>query len=315
MPKRYISKKDLAKVKELDLLTYFKNYAPEELVRKGRNDYVTRTHGSLHMSNGLWCWWAQSKGGRTALSYFIDVEGMGFLDAALYLRNLIQTKEPIPVKQQTKSIYRFRLPQAYENNNTIEKYLTTERKIDKEIVKECIQSYLIYESNKDHSVVFIGRDENHFPKFACLRATDSPTKKDVPGSDKRYSFQIKNNNSRTLHVFESTIDLLSYLTLEKRKDSIFHRDNYLSIDGATLIGKSITNSTLPVALDHFLNKNDIRTIKLHLDNDRAGKDTTKIIYHHLHEQYEIQDCSPKKYKDINEQLVKTDVKNHQIRIQ
>ena len=37
--------------------------------------------------------------------------------------------------------------------------------------------------------------------------------------------------------------------------------------------------------------------------------------HHLHEQYEIQDCSPKKYKDVNEQLVKTDVKNHQIRIQ
>lgn len=68
-------------------------------------------------------------------------------------------------------------------------------------------------------------------------------------------------------------------------------------------------------MDHFLNKNDIRTIKLHLDNDRAGKDTTKIIDHHLHKQYEIQDCSPKKYKDINEQLVKTDVKNHQIRIQ
>ena len=143
MPKRYISKKDLAKVKELDLLTYFKNYAPEELVRKGRNDYVTRTHGSLHMSNGLWCWWAQSKGGRTALSYFIDVEGMKFLDAALYLRDLIQTKEPLPVKQHIKSIYRFRLPQAYENNNIIEKYLITERKIDKEIVKELVISNTI----------------------------------------------------------------------------------------------------------------------------------------------------------------------------
>lgn len=314
MPKRYISKKDLAKVKELDLLTYFKNYAPEELVRKGRNDYVTRTHGSLHMSNGLWCWWAQSKGGRTALSYFIDVEGMDFLDAALYLRDLIQTKEPIPVKQYTKNIYRFRLPQAYENNRIIEKYLTTERKIGKEIVKECIQSYLIYESNKDHSVVFIGRDENNFPKFACLRATDSPMKKDIPGSDKRYSFQIKNNKSRTLHVFESAIDLLSYLTLEKRKDSIFHRDNYLSIDGATLIGKSITNSTLPVALDHFLNKNDIHTIKLHLDNDRAGRDTTQIIHHLLNEQYKIYDCSSKNYKDVNESLIKNICKEKQVSI-
>lgn len=314
MPRRYISKKDLAKVNQLDLLTYFKNYAPEELVRKGRNAYVTRTHGSLFMSNGLWCWFAHSIGGRSALNYLIKVEGWEFLDAALYLRDLIQTKEPIPVKQYTKSIYRFRLPQAYENNNIIEKYLTTERKINKEIVKECIQDYLIYESNKDHSVVFIGRDENYFPKFACFRATNSPMKKNVPGSDKRYSFQIKNINSHTLHVFESAIDLLSYLTLEKRKGSIFHRDNYLSIDGATLIGKSLSNSPLPVALEHFLNKNNIQTIKLHLDNDRAGKDTTKIIQHHLHEQYEIQDCSPKNYKDINEQLVRTDVKNQQIQI-
>lgn len=304
LPKRYISKKDLARVKELDLLTYFKNYAPEELVRKGRNDYVTRTHGSLHMSNGLWCWWAQSKGGRTALSYFIDVEGMEFLDAALYLRDLIQTKEPIPVKQQTKSIYRFRLPQGYENNSIIEKYLTTERKIDKEIIKECIQSYLIYESNKDHSVVFIGRDKNHFPKFACIRSTDSPLKKDVPGSDKRYSFQIRNSSSRTLHVFESAIDLLSYLTLEKRKESIFQRDNYLSIDGATLIGKSISKSSIPVALDHFLNQNDIHTIKLHLDNDKAGKETTQIIHYHLNGKYEVLDLSPQKCKDINDELLK-----------
>ena len=54
--------------------------------------------------------------------------------------------------------------------------------------------------------------------------------KNVPRNDKRYCFQTKNNNSRTLHVFESAINHLPYLTLEKRKDSIFHRDNYLSID-------------------------------------------------------------------------------------
>ncbi len=55
MAKRFISKKDLARIKELDLLTYLKNYEPQELVKKSRNDYVTRTHGSLHISNGLWC--------------------------------------------------------------------------------------------------------------------------------------------------------------------------------------------------------------------------------------------------------------------
>ena len=65
MAKRFISKKDLDRVKELDLLTYLQNYEPQELVKKGRNDYVTQTHGSLHISNGLWCWWAKGIGGKT----------------------------------------------------------------------------------------------------------------------------------------------------------------------------------------------------------------------------------------------------------
>lgn len=34
MAKRFISKKDLDRVKELDLLTYLQNYEPQELVKK-----------------------------------------------------------------------------------------------------------------------------------------------------------------------------------------------------------------------------------------------------------------------------------------
>ena len=204
--KRFISKKDLARIKELDLLTYLKNYEPQELVKKSRNDYVTRTHGSLHISNGLWCWWAQSIGGRTALKYLIEVEGMEFLDAALYLKGLID-KQPPKVMQRSKSSYCFRLPYRYENNDRIINYLVNERKIDKDIVNYCIKNKLIYESSNDHAVIFVGYGENHFPKFACKRSTDSALKKDIPGSNKAYSFSIKNSKSKTVHVFESAIDL------------------------------------------------------------------------------------------------------------
>ena len=55
-------------------------------------------------------------------------------------------------------------------------------------------------------------------------------------------------------------------------------------------------------------------IKLHLDNDRAGRDTIQIIHHHLNEQYEIYDCSPKNYKDINELLIKKITTVNQINI-
>ncbi|MSS22534.1 DUF3991 domain-containing protein [[Clostridium] innocuum] len=307
-----ISKQDLKRVKELDLLTYFKNYEPDELVKNSRGDYTTRTHSSLHLSNGLWCWWAQGIGGKTALKYLIEVEGWEFLDAALHIKDLLDDQPPVKVEQKAKSNYRFRLPNRAENDDKAINYLINERCIDKEIAQYCKENYLFYEAESDHSVVFIGYDEHRLPRYACKRATDDNWKKDVLGSDKQYSFSLSNNESHLLHVFESVIDLLSYMTLLKRSGRDYLKDNYLSISGATSIGKFIQESTVPIALETFLNNNkNITDLYLHLDNDKAGKDTTlKIIYHYEH-QYNIIDEHPTKCKDFNDLLIlKRNQKKH-----
>ena len=298
-----ISKRDLEKVRELDLLTYFKNYEPQELIKKGRNDYITRTHSSLHLSNGLWCYWAKGVGGRSALDYLKKVEGWDLWDAARYILNLIESSPPVHVQQNVRPFYHFRLPKAYENNEIIKKYLIEERCIDKDIVQYCIDNHFIYEAEKDHSVVFVGYDSYHYPKYACKRATDDSWKKDVAGSHKQFSFSIKNDESSSLHVFESAIDLLSYMTLLKRSGRDYLCGNFLSIAGATQIGKSLKDSTVPVALESFLeNHQQITHIYLHLDNDQAGKDATKKIIYHYKNDYEIYDHHPSKYKDFNDLL-------------
>lgn len=48
----YIPPEVVAKAKEMDLLTYLKNYEPGELVHFGGSTYCTRTHDSLKISNG-----------------------------------------------------------------------------------------------------------------------------------------------------------------------------------------------------------------------------------------------------------------------
>ena len=48
----YIPPEVVAKAKEMDLLTYLKNYEPGELVHFGGNTYCTRIHDSLKISNG-----------------------------------------------------------------------------------------------------------------------------------------------------------------------------------------------------------------------------------------------------------------------
>lgn len=113
-----------------------------------------------------------------------------------------------------------------------------------------------------------------------------------------------NKGSDVVHVFESPIDLMSFQTLEKQKGYQWNHENYLSLAGVTIIGKDIQTSELPLSLEHFLmNNKQIKEIILHLDNDRAGYETSEKIKYHLSERYEIIDKSPRHYKDMNEILL------------
>ena len=145
MARKGISKKDLARIKELDLLSYFQNYEPDELLRYSRNEYVTKTYSSLRMSNGFWTSWANSIGGRSALDFFIKIKQWDFLEAASYLKNLMENKTPIKVEQQKRVKHQLKLPRRNDNDDIVINYLVKERCIDKEIVNYCIENYLLYE--------------------------------------------------------------------------------------------------------------------------------------------------------------------------
>lgn len=77
----YMTKNQIAAAREMDLLTYLRQSEPEELVHIGGSTYATRTHDSLKISNGKWCWWSHNIGGTNALDYLTKVEGIPFLDA------------------------------------------------------------------------------------------------------------------------------------------------------------------------------------------------------------------------------------------
>ena len=104
----------------------------------------------------------------------------------------------------------------------------------------------------------------------------------------------------------------TYQTMQKMKNQEWNKDNYLAIDGASLIGNDISHSEIPVALEWFLMYHPhIKVQVLHLDYDRAGLETSEKIKYHLADRYEIQDCRPKHCKDINDVLARK-VLSHQI---
>lgn len=77
----YIPPEVVEQARQIDLLTYLQSCEPQELVRISGNNYTTRTHDSLKISNGKWMWWSRRIGGYNALDYLVKVKGCSFVEA------------------------------------------------------------------------------------------------------------------------------------------------------------------------------------------------------------------------------------------
>jgi len=255
-----VSKGQIAQAKEGDLLSYLQTYEPQELKRCGPREYCTRTHDSLKISNGKWCWNSRGIGGRTALDYLIKVRGMDFVGAVEALcgyRAPPSQERPTPPTTQKA----LKLPEASRFPSAVLSYLQ-DRGIHPELIDMCIEAGTLYESRKYQNCVFVGKDMESRTRFACLRGTRDNFRMDVPGSDKRYSFSLlaADPDCPRLVVAESPIDALSLATLVKLSGGNWRDSHYLSLGG-----------TAPRAMVQFLHDHPhVAQVSLCLDNDRAG---------------------------------------------
>lgn len=298
----YLSKDQIAAARKMDLLTYLRCFEPQELVHVGGNTYATRTHDSLKISNGKWCWWSRSIGGTNALDYLTKVEGLSFLEAAQrilggssYVPHKSAPTAPLPKTE-------FALPPKHADNRRVFAYLRS-RGVDEEVINHCIKHGQLYEDAAHHNCVFVGYQDGK-PTYGALRGTISETTfaGEVPGSDKRFSFAVPLHASgKTLCVFEAAIDALSYLTLLKLRGQNWRAANTLSLSGIYQPRKDGT-IRFPAALEQYLADNpSVKRIVLCLDNDRPGRAASAAIQKCL-PQYEVIDNPPRRGKDYNDQL-------------
>ncbi len=305
----YFSKEDIIKVKRLDLYTYLKNYNVDELVHFSRNTYVTRSHDSLKINNGMWYWFSQNIGGKTALEYLIKVEKYSFTDAVAHLLNCLKinpTLENRPIIRKNKN--KLVLPKRNINNDiAISISYLEKRGIDREIINYCIYNETIYE-DINNNVVFIGADYSSIIRYAGIRGTKGVRYlKDAYGSDKNYSFKINAvENSDTVHIFESAIDLLSFATLLKMNNKNWREHFMLSLAGVYNPSAKIEESKVPSALKTFFNHHkEISNVVLHLDNDKAGISSASAIKIALSTSYNVINNPPLYGKDYNDYLLRT----------
>ena len=269
----------IEQARQMDLLSYLQRYEPNNLKRVAGNVYCTKEHDSLKISNGKWYWWSRGFGGISALDYLIKVKEYSFVEAVELLTGITADWKPLPVPVPKDEPKELLLPPKNKDCNRVTEYLFG-RGIDLSIIQDCISDGTIFESSKYHNVVFIGKDKSGTPKYAAYRGTiGSSFKGDASGSDKRYSFRLlADKPSDTVHLFEAAIDLLSYATYLKCEGRDYKSENLLSLSGVYQPKKEIKESKIPIALTTFLEANPhIKTIFLHLDNDRTGRLCTAAL--------------------------------------
>ncbi|WP_368293589.1 DUF3991 domain-containing protein [Dehalobacter sp. TBBPA1] len=301
----YVTPEQIERAKQMDLLTYLQYYEPQELVHFSGNVYTTRSHDSLKISNGKWCWWSRGIGGRSALDYLIKVRGLSLPEAVIQIDGQTPMTASVSSKEtESAGPKKLLLPEKNDNNDLVIDYLAG-RGINREIIDYCVQTKRLFESHNYHNAVFVGFDRQGILKYASLRGTSRRRfMGEANGSDKHYSFSIPaRSKSGKLHLFESAIDLMSYCTLELLASRDWRQDSCLSLAGIYKPKEDIAESTPPAALMQYLKDfPQIIEIALHLDNDAAGRLAAKTIQTILPNKYTVFDEPPERGKDYNEYL-------------
>ena len=293
---KYIPPEMVKEIKKMDLLTYFKNYEPNELVRDSRTQYSTKTHSSLKISNGYWNYFNGGFGGKNAVDYVEKMLGYEFPESIEYIIKKMNGRVPVYVPQAEKrNNVTLILPEKNDNANRVKQYLNS-RGIDNEIIQKCIEKHLIYEEKHYHNAVFVGYDEMGNARYAGCRATnESKFKSDATGSSKQYSFKLESNKKTDkIFIFEGAIDALSYATFFKLYGQNWEDKTFISLAGVYQPAKIIEQSKVPVAISNYLEKHpEVTKIYLCLDNDEAGRNATNALKTVMSDKYEIIDKPPK----------------------
>ena len=262
------TEEQIARANQTDLVSFL-NARGEQLVKSGR-EYRWKKHDSVTVSGNRWYRHSQNKGGYP-VDFVMEFYHATFPEA---VKMLIDEEGEGRQKSCLAPSPDFRLSEKSETNETVIKYLTEIRRLEKDLVEEWIAGGNIYEEKKHHNVVFVGRDADGIPRYAHCGGTGGiKYRGDVAGSDKSYGFCHRGEDNQ-LFVFEAAIDLLSFIQLFPKD---WKKRSYLSLGGVS-----------SVALMTFLSERpQITSVFLCLDNDHAGNEACEKLAGEIPDGYRV----------------------------
>jgi len=291
--KRLFTDQQIEQANNVNIIAYARSRG-HELKRISNQSYKLPGYGGLFVNGdgSKWNWFSQNKGGG-AIQFVMEMEGKSWVDAVKELLGISYDEMPVvPKARNIETKGKMVLPDRNDTYKHLFAYLIKSRGIDQDVVTEFVDKKLIYEDSR-RNCVFVGYDKDGEAAYASQRSsrtTGQVFRCDVKNSDKSVPFYYK-GNSNTVCVFESPIDLMSYLTLLKLHGCNDFEHHMISLGGVS-----------DKALHRFLDDNkDIATIIMCVDNDKAGLNSCLRVGIKFQDDYSIRRHSPKG-KDFNEDL-------------
>ena len=231
----------------------------ERLLPSGREKRMASDH-SVTIRGSEWYDHAAQRGGGP-VAFLLHFRHLSYPEAVqCLLRGDCGSARWETEKAKKSESEGFTLPPAAAHMRRLFAYLIQTRKISREVLVPFVQQKLIYEDMPCHNAVFVGRDDRGIPRHAHRRSTVScgrGFRQTVEGSDFCWAFHWTGRDHR-LFVFESPIDLLSYITL--------HPENWRDHSYVACCG----TAWLPVA-GMLERAPQLRELCLRMDSDDTGR--------------------------------------------
>lgn len=294
---KHFTEDEINQANSVNLLAYAEQMGL--VLKKAGNSYKVKDYGGLYIdaTGAKWNWFSKDAGGGP-IQFVMEMEDKTWVEAVYALLGT-EKSVFIPRPKVTEvNKGEFVLPDKNNTYKHVIAYLIQTRGIDKDIVYDFISQNKLYE-NSHRSCVFLGYDQKNGAKYASVRSTNikgESYRGDVKNSDKAFPFSYEGSSS-TVCIFESPIDVMSYMTLLKHHGIESFEHHMISLGGVANL-----------ALDYYLKTHpEINQIMLCLDNDEAGHFSCHQFNEKYQENYKLLRHNPIG-KDFNEDLLNMKIK-------
>lgn len=293
MNKERVSKDQIRQARQANLAEYLLA-AGEPIIKEG-GYYTHRDHDSLKIKDNAYYWNSRSEHGN-ALDYLVRHMGLSFSQAVVELiaDQMLGNLEERP---QTKSD---QLPfswGAIETTLDLRRsfaYLTKKRMIASDIISDLVKKRLLFQEETSNNIIFPIYDDLGEIVGAELQGTlsDKRFKGIKTGSKYGYGYNISMSTEiGYLMFFESAVDLISFIEIERLRGKPIHNCRLISLAG-------LKEPIFKASLER--QKGGFKPV-LCVDNDLAGSEFINAVQGKCEGVRVFQPES--QFKDWNEQLI------------